>query len=139
LETLTKRRTIACILFIFDILTGKIDSTSLLASVRFNVSHYPLRTSEILRVDFHRTNYGMNEPLNNAVRKVNENFDLFDFNLTKDQFLTRLRSSLWTQFNSVDTVQKILLIFFDKNYYKNTEHGILTPKFKYRIKQHHVS
>jgi hypothetical protein len=69
LETLTKRRTIACVLFIFDILTGKIDSPSLLASVFLNVSHYPLRTSEILRVDFHRTNYGMNEPLNNAQSK----------------------------------------------------------------------
>jgi hypothetical protein len=84
LDTLNERRTIACIMFIFDILTGKIDSPSLLSLVRLNVSRYPIRGSELLRVDFHRTNYGMHEPINNAIRKVNENSDIFDFNVTRD-------------------------------------------------------
>jgi hypothetical protein len=53
LETLVKRRSIACIMFKFDILSG--------------------------RICFHRTNYGVHEPMFAAMRDFNEVFGLFDF------------------------------------------------------------
>jgi hypothetical protein len=36
-----------------------------------NASWYHTRTSNFLRVDFHRTNYGVYEPLNGVVRGIN--------------------------------------------------------------------
>jgi hypothetical protein len=58
LETLVERRAKACIMFTFDILSARVNSSNLLSS---------LNTTDILRVDFHRTNYGVHEPLNDAV------------------------------------------------------------------------
>jgi hypothetical protein len=53
LEPLVKRRSIACIMFKFDILSG--------------------------RICFHRTNYGVHEPMFAAMRDFNKVFGLFDF------------------------------------------------------------
>jgi hypothetical protein len=49
---------------------------------------------DFLRVDFHRTNYGVHEPLNGAVRSFNEFAGLFDLHLSRDQFFNHLRSVL---------------------------------------------
>jgi hypothetical protein len=47
---------------------------------------------EFLFVEFHRTNYGIYEPVNAAVRGFNEFAGLFDFNITRDTFLKRIKS-----------------------------------------------
>jgi hypothetical protein len=39
----------------------------------------------IPRIDFHRTNYGIHDPMSNAMRQFNEVIGLFDFGLTRDQ------------------------------------------------------
>jgi hypothetical protein len=44
-----------------------------------------------LRVDFHRTNYGVHEPLNGAVRSINEFTGLFDRHLSRNQIFYRLK------------------------------------------------
>jgi hypothetical protein len=55
---------------------------------------YPTRGTELLRIDFHRTNYGLHEPMSSAMRQFNEVIGLFDFGLTRDQFLNCLRLTL---------------------------------------------
>jgi hypothetical protein len=62
LETLAETRANACVMFIFDIMSGRVNSSNLLSLIRINAS------SDFLRVDFNRTNYGVHEPLNGAVR-----------------------------------------------------------------------
>jgi hypothetical protein len=43
------------------------------------------RGGDLLRIDFHRTSYGVHKPLNDAVRHLNESAGLFDFHLAKNQ------------------------------------------------------
>jgi hypothetical protein len=55
---------------------------------------YPTRGTEFLCIDFHRTNNGLHESISGAMRQFNEVIGLFDFGLTRDQFLNRLRLNL---------------------------------------------
>jgi hypothetical protein len=65
-------------------------SPNLLSVVDLITPRYPTRGTEFLRIDFHRTNYGIQEPLSSAMRQFNEVVGLFDFSLHRDQFLNRL-------------------------------------------------
>jgi hypothetical protein len=87
LDTLTKRRSIACVMFIFDVLSGRVNSPNLLFVLYLITPRYPTRGTDI---DFHRTNYGVNEPMSSTMRQFNEVISLFDFGLTRDQFLNCL-------------------------------------------------
>jgi hypothetical protein len=84
LETHTERRVNACVLFIFAFLSGRVNSSNLLSLISINASWY--------HTDFHRTNYGVHEPLNGAARSFNEFACLFDLHLSRNQFLNCLRS-----------------------------------------------
>jgi hypothetical protein len=94
LYTLAKRRSVACMMFIFDVLSGRVNSPGLLSVLNLIAPRYSTRGTEFLRIDFHRTNYGVHEPLSSAMRQFNEVIGLFDFGLTRDQFLNRLRLTL---------------------------------------------
>jgi hypothetical protein len=94
LETLKKWQSIACVIFIFDILSGRINSPNLLSVLDLITPRYPTRGTEFLRIDFHRTNYGFHEPVSSAMRQFNEVIGLFDFDLTREQFLNPLRLTL---------------------------------------------
>ena len=90
MDTLKKRRDVARVLLVFDLLSGKIDSPNLLTQIGLSVPSYQTRGHEFLFVEFHRTNYGVFEPINAAVRGFNEFAGLFDFNLTRDVFINRI-------------------------------------------------
>jgi hypothetical protein len=62
-----KRRSIACVMFIFDVLSGRVNSPNLLFVLDLITPRYPTRGAEFLRVDFHRTNDGTLEPMSNAM------------------------------------------------------------------------
>jgi hypothetical protein len=95
LDTLVKRRSIACIIFIFDILSGRMNSINLLMSaLDLNTPRYRTRGSEFLRIGFHRTNYGVHEPMSAAMREFNEVIGLFDFILARNQFVNRQKLTL---------------------------------------------
>jgi hypothetical protein len=94
LDTLAKIRSIACVMFILDVLSGRVDSTSLLSVLNLIAPRYPTSGTEFLRIDFHRTKYGIHEPMSSAMRHFNEVIGLFEFGLPRDQFLNRLRLTL---------------------------------------------
>jgi hypothetical protein len=54
LDTLVKRRSVACIMFIFDILSGRMNSPNLLSALDLNNPRYRTRSSEFLRIGLHR-------------------------------------------------------------------------------------
>jgi hypothetical protein len=56
LETLAERRANACVMFVFDILSGRVNSSNLLSLISINAPWYHTRSDDFLRVDFHRTN-----------------------------------------------------------------------------------
>jgi hypothetical protein len=47
LETLVKRRSITCIMFIFDVLGGRMNSLNLLSALDLNTPRYQTRGSEL--------------------------------------------------------------------------------------------
>jgi hypothetical protein len=81
-------------MFIFDVLSERVNSPNLLSVIDLITPRYPTRGTEFLRIDFHRTKYGIHEPMSNAMRQFNEVLGVFDFGLTWDQFLNRLRLTL---------------------------------------------
>jgi hypothetical protein len=66
-ETLTRRRSDVCVMFVFDVLSGRIGSPNLLFLVNVITPRYRTRGGNFLRIDFHRSNYGVHGPLNDAV------------------------------------------------------------------------
>jgi hypothetical protein len=63
IDTLAIRRLIACVMFIFDVLSGRVYSPNFLSVLDLITPRYPTRSTELLRIDFHRTNYGLHEPM----------------------------------------------------------------------------
>jgi hypothetical protein len=73
LDTPTKRGSIACVMFIFDVLMcGRVNSPNLLSVLNFIAPRYPNRGTEFLRIDFHRTIDRSREPMSSALRQFNE-------------------------------------------------------------------
>lgn len=91
LPTLADRRTLLQRLFIFDVITGNIDCSSILENVWFHAPLRRLRGNDLLRIPGHHTLYGYNNPLDVCCRKFNEVCDRFDFNISKDSFKNRIR------------------------------------------------
>jgi hypothetical protein len=89
LDTLVKRRSIACIMFTFDVLSDRMNSPDFLSDIDLNTPRYQTRGSEFLRIGFHRTNYRAHEPMSATMHKFNEIIGLFDFILTRNQFMNR--------------------------------------------------
>lgn len=89
LQSLESRRRNACVFFMHDLISGHIDSSNLLSMVNFNVPYRPLRSHPFLRLQQHRTNYGMSEPMNNMSSIVNDISSLIDFNLGRTVFRRR--------------------------------------------------
>lgn len=91
LETLSSRRIKAQRLFIFDLLTGNIDCPELLEQFSWNVPPRRFRSSPLLAIPFHRTNFGYNSCFDICLRYFNNVCDVFDFNLSKNVFKARIR------------------------------------------------
>lgn len=92
LETLSARRLKLQRIFIFDILTDRIDCSALRQLVNFNAPSRPLRTHDALYVPHHRTSYGQNSPLCACIRAFNTVYDHFDFNISKNVFVSRIKN-----------------------------------------------
>jgi hypothetical protein len=75
LDTPTKRRSIACVMFIFDFLSGRVNPPNLLSVLNLITPRYPTCGATFLRIDFHRTNYDIHEPMLSAMRQFNGRSD----------------------------------------------------------------
>ena len=91
LETLSARRIKQQRLFIFDLVTGQIECPELLNQIPWNVPPRRFRSSPLLAIPFHRTNYGFNNCFNVCLRSFNGVSDVFDFTLSKNVFSARIR------------------------------------------------
>ena len=92
MATLEKRRRDMRAVFIGKLLLGEINAPNILAQVNINVAPRDLRTRNFLRLSFHRTLYGQNEPIRVMCSNFNSVYHLFDFSVTCKTFKNRLRS-----------------------------------------------
>jgi hypothetical protein len=94
LEPLEYRRSDFSVLLIFDLLTGRINSGKLLSMISLNVPHVRrLRAHDFLSTAYHRTNYGMSEPLNRACKAFNMSSQYFDFGQSRDTFRNKIKGA----------------------------------------------
>ena len=79
IEPLSVRRKNSAVLFVFDVLTGRIDSPKILSLLDINVPARSLRNNSntFLRIKGHRTNYASAEPVLTMSNLFNEMYDLF--------------------------------------------------------------
>lgn len=90
-QSLANRRTLLQRLFVFDVITGNIDCSSLLANVQFHAPARQLRNRQLLWIPSHRSLYGYNNPLDSCCRLFNDVCDVFDFNISKFVFKNRIK------------------------------------------------
>ena len=90
--TLSRRREIADTLFAFDLVKGNFSCHSLENLIDINPNMRTLRKSKYLIEEYHRTDYGKNEPFTRACRAFNHNFHLWNPELTKNIFKSKLKN-----------------------------------------------
>jgi len=82
LKSLETRRTVSDILFISQIINGKIDCITLKNIIESLIKNNPrTRSHEIFKIVFHRTNYGKFEPINRILSKINSLYCHIDFSV----------------------------------------------------------
>ena len=93
LESLAKRRKIArdCQMFMYDLLSGTVDSVMILSLTNFRVPSYSFRNQLLFDSGFYRTLYGCREPVTNLTKLFNESLLLFDFNVSRESFKRSLK------------------------------------------------
>lgn len=96
IEPLEIRRQHAGAIFISDLLNGIILSSYLLMNIKLYAPTRNLRTRTLLKIDFHRTNYGSDEPLNSMSKVYNELSMFCDFNMTKLEIRKSLKKSYFS-------------------------------------------
>ncbi|XP_055533512.1 uncharacterized protein LOC129723356 isoform X2 [Wyeomyia smithii] len=94
IDTLAKRRDVSKAVFVGKLLSGEIDAPNILAQINVNVPYRNLRLRNFLRLPFHRTEYGQNEPIRAICDVFNNVFYLFDFNVSSITFKNRLKRML---------------------------------------------
>lgn len=90
LPTLATRRTYLQRLFVFDLLENNIDCAELLARLRINAPVRRTRRIVFFRRGTNRTLYGQHNPLDVCCQSFNVVYHLYDFNLSKNVFKTRI-------------------------------------------------
>lgn len=92
MDTLAKRRDDMRAVFIGKLLHGIIDAPNVLGKINVNATSRVLRATNFLRLPYHRTSYGQNEPICAMCNIFNSVFHLFDFNVSCEVFKCRLRN-----------------------------------------------
>lgn len=90
IQPLSDRRQITSVMFVYDVLSNKINSPSLLSHFDFNVPRLLLRDRTFFRSTFCRTNYARSEPIRRICRAFNTVSHCFDFNVSRFAFKSML-------------------------------------------------
>ena len=86
-DSLSNRRSIASAMFIYDLLTGRIDSPDILMLLSIYVPTRRLRSRQFsIQQQYRRTNYGRSEPVFTTSCDFNSVVDIFDFCITRKGF-----------------------------------------------------
>lgn len=92
IESLSRRRFNLSAMFVFDVLSGRVNCPQLLSKFRVNEPLRTLRNADYLTLQRHRVNYGLFEPVNNMTRVFNVFAHFFGSSSTRHQFRSAVRS-----------------------------------------------
>lgn len=79
LMTLYNRRIFLGLMFLFELISGRIICSELLERISLHVLVRPLRNNIIFNEEFHHTEYGKFKPLNRLCLLANQYVDRVDF------------------------------------------------------------
>ena len=91
IEQFSDRSNNSKLLFIFDPLTGRIDSSKILSLLDINVPVRQLRNHSFFRLNMCRTNYAALEPVFSMMSLFNDMYYLFEFEQSRDIFKKKIR------------------------------------------------
>jgi hypothetical protein len=91
---LCRRREISSVMFVRDELCARIDSSRLMAMLAPTANTHRTRSRALLLEMFHRTSYGLKEPLNCAIRNFNNEIQCFDLCVSREGFHELLRRNV---------------------------------------------
>lgn len=94
LDTLVKRRKMAETIFMADILNSNIDVPDLLSTINIRVPSKHVRDLQFIYLKTFKNNYSQHAPFPSLCRQFNENFKMFDFNLSKFIFKKIIKNEL---------------------------------------------
>lgn len=92
MESLEQRRTFHQRMFVFDLLTGRIDCSQLREEINVHRPVRVLRNQPLLRIPFHRTLYGYNRPIDRCCRIFNSISNEFEPGMARERFKCRIRT-----------------------------------------------
>lgn len=85
-EKLSKRRAIAAALWLYDIITGRIDSVELREKIVFNRNIRNTRTNELLHTNLYRSNYLKYQPMERMIAFFNKVRAIYESSKTRNEF-----------------------------------------------------
>ena len=92
IDDLSKRRMDLSAFFVFDVLRERINAPILRSNFIINQPRRNMRRHELFFINFHRTEYGFYDPIDNLCRIFNERFsDLYDEVITRGVFRERVK------------------------------------------------
>lgn len=91
IESLERRRSNACLFFMFDLFTFRIDANEIRNLMIAKEPTRTLRTHLLFRIYRHRTNYGINEPINRITSLSNRIAPYFSFTMSREMFRAHIR------------------------------------------------
>lgn len=92
--TLEGRRKRAAVLFVHDLLSGRLDCPDLLARLPLNCPNRRLRHHDVFYTPTHRTNYAHFSPLSNLIREFNLFSGEHDYGQSRREFLSATEGRL---------------------------------------------
>ena len=90
LSTISQRRELAEALFVFDLLTANINCPNLVQSLTLNPFPRTLRHPRLLLSFSYKSRYTQNEPINRCIATFNKFSSLYDPDITRDSFKTKI-------------------------------------------------
>lgn len=84
LTMLSTRRKVADLIYFCKVLSGDIDTEDFLQEININTGINHRTQNNLIYLQFHRTNYGMQQPMARMARTFNELSHVFDFNKSID-------------------------------------------------------
>ena len=85
IQTLKERRKYAMIYIINDIISQRVQASSLLSQLNFYVPCRQLRTRKLFSEKTYRTNYARNSPMNRMMREYNQYCEIIDITMSKSK------------------------------------------------------
>lgn len=91
LDTITKRRKILSIFFLYDIITQHLNIPDLLNRISFNMNTRRTRNYEFIKIMTYKTNFALNQPMVRMSILFNDVYELYNSSISRETFRNKIK------------------------------------------------